>query len=96
MTYSDKNSVLLECFTFWTLIRYFQGGREGVFVIPDGSVINKNISLGSYDTANDAMKGIRFIRPELLLCIFFKDMDMIKWSLVRSILVSAELNSKSS
>ena len=48
--------------TIYAGIRYFQGGREGVFVIPEGSVTSKNISLGSYDTANDAKKGIKFIQ----------------------------------
>lgn len=33
----------------------------GILVIPEGSVTSKNISLGSYDTANDAKKG-RFIQ----------------------------------
>jgi DNA-binding beta-propeller fold protein YncE len=32
-----------------------------ILVIPEGSVTSKNISLGSYDTANDAKKG-RFIQ----------------------------------
>jgi DNA-binding beta-propeller fold protein YncE len=48
--------------TIYAGIRYFQGGREGVFVIPEGSVIGKNISLGSDYTANDTKNGIRFIQ----------------------------------
>lgn len=45
--------------TIYAGIRYFQGGREGVFVIPD---INKNNRLGSDDAANAIQKEIRFIQ----------------------------------
>ncbi|MGC1134099.1 MAG: hypothetical protein WA941_14840 [Nitrososphaeraceae archaeon] len=46
--------------TVYTGIRYFQGGREGVFVISDASVINN--SLDSNDTTNNTKNGIRFIQ----------------------------------
>lgn len=61
----DTSDIALDTTTntIYAGIRYFQGGREGVFVIPEGSVINKNISLGSNDDAADATQnGIKFIQ----------------------------------
>jgi hypothetical protein len=47
--------------TIYAGIRYFQGGREGIFLIPDNSVVNNN-SLGNDNAANDTKNGIRFIQ----------------------------------